>query len=133
MGRAGQGSLLELDHPRDLTSYEAELVSRVLELAHAAPALRAQVADMEVWQRCDCGCRSVGLRVREGAAIAKDSTYRAITCVARGNDQRDVQVTLHVVEGEAIELEIWTGELGEVAEPEGGDLRYDQTFVRNPA
>lgn len=48
-------------------------------------------------------------------------------------DEREVEVTLHVVEGEVVELEIWTGELGEIAEPDVASVRYEETYARDPA
>lgn len=84
----------------------------------ACEELREQCERAEVVARCSCGCPSVGLRsdapaltpavMRRLSHAGRDDVL-SVTAWGMNHDEREVEVTLHVVLGVVEELEVWAG------------------------
>jgi hypothetical protein len=116
---AGQNvELIPFDEPRDLTRHERGLLDFLIAPLNCAE-LDELVARAKGVGYCSCGCPSV--------TLASDAPPLSAELMShlRGDDQalpleiraeedestgRQLEVTLHVLEGELIELEIWGAE-----------------------
>jgi hypothetical protein len=111
--------LIRLDEPRELTPAERALLDFLI-APRDCPELDELVARAKGVGYCACGCPSVTLgsdapplspelmeRLR-----TKDDRKGALEIRAEEDEAfgRQLEVTLHVLEGELIELEIWGAE-----------------------
>ena len=113
--------MVALDAPRALTAQERGLVAFLAEGPGGCEELVRQAAGARVVAVCDCGCPSIGLEV-DGPpvpptlAIEREPLgrpdYFSLGAVGRNAAGTDVEVILHVGDGRARELEIWTGTWG---------------------
>ena len=105
-----------LEHPRPLSDHERALLDRLLSSPAATPELRAQAEVTTVSAHYSCGCPSILLAVPDDAPLARlDPTdpatrygeYLAIQTSGTRRDGRSLDVTLHVLGGRLVELEVW--------------------------
>jgi hypothetical protein len=129
--------LVELAESRSPTSGELALLRFLAEGPSGCQELRQQIASTQVVAACDCGCPSVGLRsagppVPESIVRAREpegrDDYFLIAASGPNAAGDDVEVILHVSDGQAIELEVWSG-TWPGSSPQSGlpavaDLRY---------
>jgi len=128
--------LVDLPAPRQLKDHERALLEFVLKGPFVSDEVRAQAANVEVVGECDCGCRSVAIQTAPNSTPAPivhpgypRTDWVPLTAWGRSSEGTEIEITLHVVSGRLIELEIWDawdsdreskGELPELA-----TLRHD--------
>jgi hypothetical protein len=109
---------VELPTPRALTMRERAVIEHLLRHPLAKPELAGQAGVAMVEAVCSCGCPSVWLTVEESkppARYEKGETrdgrtdHVALTAFQR-KARSTTETTLHVVDGQLFELEIWAGE-----------------------
>jgi hypothetical protein len=117
---------IALDAPRPLTAHERTLAEFLIEPV-ATPALREQLARARVSGTCSCGCPSVTLE-SDAPPAAPGAGLVVHTAWTTRADGRDVEVSLHTLDGALVELEVWVGwDGGEVTTdlPPVADLRRE--------
>lgn len=130
----GQLAYTALPQPRPLTSKECALLDFLLSSPRASDVLREQAKSVQVVGNCWCGCPSVQLAVDPAGPRARctpdeEQQIGVVTIDAWQRKSRWpwTQVTLHVIEGELFELEIWSGRYGLRPRVDPARLEFDPT------
>jgi len=128
----GQPAYTDLPQPRSLTSKERALLDVLLSSPRARDELREQVKSVQVVAACWCGCPSVNLAVDPGAPRAEypddEQLPRGVVTITawqRKSRWPWTEVTLHIIEGELFELEIWGGRYGLRPRVDPARLEFD--------
>lgn len=104
---------IPLQEPRPLDEAERGLLDFLVAGPRGRPELRAQAVSAQAVGRCSCGCPSVYVAVDADAPpLASKPSYYSLTAWGRNADGEDVQATLHVVDGQLEELELFAGREG---------------------